>query len=70
MVKASGFRILLVEQVGRDGWIRKSARTICAAGAGSPWLSLLRSKPIAALAARWSELTGQADSFRMIAEKI
>jgi 2-polyprenyl-3-methyl-5-hydroxy-6-metoxy-1,4-benzoquinol methylase len=70
MVEAAGFRILLVEQVGRDGWIRKSARTKCAAGAGSPWLSLLRSKPIAALAARWTELTGQADSFRMIAERI
>jgi 2-polyprenyl-3-methyl-5-hydroxy-6-metoxy-1,4-benzoquinol methylase len=69
MIEAAGFRVLLVEQVGRDGWIRKSARNLAINGRGPKRLTRLRSKPLAALVARWTELTGQADSFRLVAEK-
>jgi SAM-dependent methyltransferase len=66
MVEAAGFHVLSIEQVGRDGRIRKSART--ATLAGQP--SVLRWKALAGLVARWTELTGQADSLRLIAEKV
>jgi len=69
MIEAAGFRVLLIEQVGRDGWIRKSARALANNERGPKRLSRLRSKALAALAARWTELTGQADSFRLVAEK-
>jgi hypothetical protein len=65
MVEAAGFRVLSIEQIGRDGRIRKSARI--ATKAGQP--SVLRWKSLAGLVARWTELTGQADSLRLIAEK-
>jgi SAM-dependent methyltransferase len=69
MVEAVGFRILLVEQVGRDGWIRKTARR-AASDPGTPrGLRAFRWKVPAALVARWSELTAQADSVRLVAEK-
>ena len=66
MAEAVGFRTLAIEQIGRDGRIRKSARIAAAAGAPS----LLRQKLLAGLVARWTELTGRADSLRLIAEKI
>jgi 2-polyprenyl-3-methyl-5-hydroxy-6-metoxy-1,4-benzoquinol methylase len=66
MVEAAGFRVLSIEQIGRDGRIRKSARI--ATQAGQP--NVLRWKSLAGLVARWTELTGQADSLRLIAEKI
>lgn len=66
MAEAVGFRTLAIEQIGRDGRIRKSARIAAAAGAPS----LLRRKLPAGLVARWTELTGRADSLRLIAEKI
>jgi 2-polyprenyl-3-methyl-5-hydroxy-6-metoxy-1,4-benzoquinol methylase len=66
MVEATGFRVLSIEQIGRDGRIRKSARI--AIKAGQP--SLLRWKSLAGLVARWTELTGRADSLRLIAEKV
>jgi 2-polyprenyl-3-methyl-5-hydroxy-6-metoxy-1,4-benzoquinol methylase len=66
MAEAVGFRTLKLEQIGRDGRIRKSARI--ATAAGQP--SLLRKKLIAGLVARWTELTGRADSLRLVAEKI
>ncbi len=69
MIEAAGFRVLLVEQVGRDGWIRKSARNLAINGRGPKRLTRLRSKSLAALVARWTELTGQADSLRLVAEK-
>ena len=69
MIEAAGFRVLLIEQVGRDGWIRKSARTLAINERVSKRLALLRSKALAALVARWTEITGQADSFRLLAEK-
>jgi 2-polyprenyl-3-methyl-5-hydroxy-6-metoxy-1,4-benzoquinol methylase len=66
MVEATGFRVLSIEQIGRDGRIRKSARI--ATRAQQP--SVLRWKGLAGLVARWTELTGQADSLRLIAEKV
>lgn len=69
MVEDAGFRLLLLEQVGRDGWIRKSARASALNERGPRHLTWLRSKSFAALVARWTELTGQADSFRLVAEK-
>jgi 2-polyprenyl-3-methyl-5-hydroxy-6-metoxy-1,4-benzoquinol methylase len=69
MVEAAGFRILLVEQVGRDGWIRKSARQAASDPSTTRRLRAFRWKVPAALVARWSELTGQADSVRLVAEK-
>lgn len=66
LAESVGFRVLSIEQIGRDGRVRKSARI--ATRAGRP--SLLRWKGLAGLVARWTELTGQADSLRMIAEKI
>jgi SAM-dependent methyltransferase len=66
MVEATGFRVLSLEQIGRDGRIRKSARI--ATRAHQP--SVLRWKGLASLVARWTELTGQADSLRLIAEKV
>jgi len=66
MVEAAGFRVLSIEQIGRDGRIRKSARI--ATQAGRP--SMLRWKSLAGLVARWTELTRRADSLRLIAEKI
>jgi len=69
MIEVAGFQVLLIEQVGRDGWIRKSARTLAMNERVPKRLALLRSKPLAALVARWTELTGQADSFRLVAEK-
>jgi 2-polyprenyl-3-methyl-5-hydroxy-6-metoxy-1,4-benzoquinol methylase len=65
MADAVGFRVLSIEQIGRDGRVRKSARIATAAGRPS----LLRRKVPAGLVARWTELTNQADSLRMIAEK-
>ena len=70
MVESAGFRVLLIEQVGRDGWIRKSARALAVNQEQASRLTLLRSKTLAAFVARWSELTGQADSFRLVAEKL
>ncbi len=79
MIEAAGFRVLLLEQVGRDGWIRKSARTLAlsqpkASGLmplrSASGLMPLRSQALAALVARWTELTGQADTFRLVAEKL
>jgi SAM-dependent methyltransferase len=69
MVEAAGFRVLLLEQVGRDGWIRKSARALAVNERPASRLTALRSKTLAALVARWTELTGQADTFRLVAEK-
>jgi 2-polyprenyl-3-methyl-5-hydroxy-6-metoxy-1,4-benzoquinol methylase len=72
MVEAAGFRVLALEQVGRDGWIRKSARRRIKVqrGAGTGWLRALQWKGLAHLAAQWTELTDQADTLRLIAEKI
>jgi SAM-dependent methyltransferase len=69
MVEGAGFRVLLLEQVGRDGWIRKSARALAVNERKTSRLTRLRSKALAAVVARWTELTGQADSFRLVAEK-
>lgn len=69
MVQAAGFRILLIEQVGRDGWIRKSAQRAAQHGKASRRFRLFRRKGAAGLVARWTELTGQADTVRLIAEK-
>jgi SAM-dependent methyltransferase len=66
MAEAAGFRVLSVEQIGRDGRIRKSARIAMQAGRRS----ILRWKSLAGLVARWTELTGQADCLRLIAEKV
>jgi SAM-dependent methyltransferase len=66
IVETTGFRVLSIEQIGRDGRVRKSARI--ATRAGQP--SILRWKALAALVARWTEVTGQADSLRLMAEKI
>jgi SAM-dependent methyltransferase len=65
MVEAAGFRVLSIEQIGRDGRIRKSARI--ATEAGKP--SVLRWKGLAGLVARWTEFTGRADTMLLIAEK-
>jgi 2-polyprenyl-3-methyl-5-hydroxy-6-metoxy-1,4-benzoquinol methylase len=70
MVEAAGFRVLSIDQVGRDGWIRKSARQAAQDGEETGRVRLLRWKWLAAPAARWTELTGQADSLRLIAEKV
>lgn len=70
MVEAAGLRVLSVEQIGRDGWIRKSARRTAEEGKLPQRLRLLRRKGPAGLVARWTELTAQADTFRLIAEKI
>jgi hypothetical protein len=70
MVEASGFRILLLEQVGRDGWIRKTARRAASDPSTARRLRAFRGKVPAALMARWGELTGQADSVRLVAEKV
>ncbi|HET6323886.1 MAG TPA: class I SAM-dependent methyltransferase [Planctomycetaceae bacterium] len=65
MVEATGFRVLSIEQIGRGGRIRKSARM--ATRARRP--SVLRWNVLAGLVARWTELTTQGDSLRLIAEK-
>jgi SAM-dependent methyltransferase len=70
MVEAVGFRVLSVDQVGRDGWIRKSARRALQSRDHAGWTRVLRWKWLASSVARWTELTGQADSLRLIAEKV
>ena len=69
MIEAAGFRVLLIEQVGRDGWLRKSARALAASDRAPKRLTSLRSKTLATLVARWTEVTGQADTFRLVAER-
>jgi 2-polyprenyl-3-methyl-5-hydroxy-6-metoxy-1,4-benzoquinol methylase len=69
MVESAGLRVLSITQVGRDGWIRKSARCASQSHGGASRFRILRWKGLAGLAARWTELTGQADTVRLIAEK-
>ena len=70
MVEASGYRVLSIEQVGRDGWIRKSAQRAVQGGEDSGRARFLRWKWLAGPVARWTELTGQADTLRLLAEKV
>ena len=70
IVEATGFRVLSIEQVGRDGWIRKSARRAAQSRENAGRSRVLRWKWLAGPVARWTELTGQADTLRLIAERV
>jgi SAM-dependent methyltransferase len=70
MAESVGFRVLWIEQIGRDGRIRKSARIATHNRSSDRWARALRWKSVAGLVARWTELTGQGDSLRLIAEKV
>lgn len=69
MVETEGFRVLSVQQIGRVGSLRKSARRAAQHGGCSPQLRSLRWRWCANPVTRWTEWSGQADSFRLIAEK-
>jgi 2-polyprenyl-3-methyl-5-hydroxy-6-metoxy-1,4-benzoquinol methylase len=70
MVESTGLRVLSIAQVGRDGFIRKSANRAVQAHWGPTRFRILRWKGLASLVARWTELTFQADTVRLIAEKV
>jgi len=70
MAELAGFRVLSLMQVGHGSTISKSAHRAARCGSGSWWLRSLRSNRLSRPLSKWSERIGQADSMRMIAEKI
>jgi 2-polyprenyl-3-methyl-5-hydroxy-6-metoxy-1,4-benzoquinol methylase len=69
LVKAEGFRVLSLQQMGRGSCLRKSARQAAEAGFGPRWLRTFRRNWTSRAAAFLTERTGQADVIRLIAEK-
>ncbi|MBI3461885.1 MAG: class I SAM-dependent methyltransferase, partial [Planctomycetes bacterium] len=69
VVCGEGFRVLDIQQIGRDGWIRRSARRAVQSGFAGLWPRLCRWKPVSVAIARWTERTGRADSIHLIAER-
>jgi 2-polyprenyl-3-methyl-5-hydroxy-6-metoxy-1,4-benzoquinol methylase len=59
--EAAGFRVLRIQHVAMDGWIRRSAATIRSADRKT-WASRLTWKPAAAVVAAWSEWSQTADN--------
>jgi|GEM_PF-167880 len=69
LLDREGFRITRLEHIGRDGWLRRSARRAAAVGRVHPVLAACRWKPAALAASRWTEWTGRAESLLVWAEK-
>jgi 2-polyprenyl-3-methyl-5-hydroxy-6-metoxy-1,4-benzoquinol methylase len=69
LLDREGFRVRQLHQIGRDGWLRKSARRARRLGVGSQWSRACAWKPIALARSRWTELTQRADSILALAER-
>lgn len=70
LLRREGFRVRRLQQIGRDGWLRKSARRARQLGLGSRCLRAFTWKPLALARSRWTERTGGADSILALAERI
>jgi len=69
LLSQAGFRIQSVDQIGRVGWMRRSARSF-AAGQGKPkWLGACRWKTVGKFIMAQTERMNRADFIRVIAEK-
>ncbi|MFQ5734326.1 MAG: class I SAM-dependent methyltransferase, partial [Planctomycetaceae bacterium] len=55
MLETEGFRVRSIDQIGRVGWIRHSARRSLQAGNARWWTKLLTWKPVAKAIAGWSD---------------
>jgi SAM-dependent methyltransferase len=64
-----GFRITRLQQIGRDGWLRRSARRSLSLGRVPAASAACRWKPAALAVSRWSEWADQAESVLVWAEK-
>jgi SAM-dependent methyltransferase len=69
LLRREGFRVCQLQQIGRDGWLRKSARRARQLGLGSRWLHAFTWKPLALARSRRTERTGRADSILALAER-
>jgi 2-polyprenyl-3-methyl-5-hydroxy-6-metoxy-1,4-benzoquinol methylase len=70
MAEAEGFRVLSIVQVGHSSSVRKSAHRAAQSGSGSWWQRSLQWNRLSRPVAQWAQRIGQADAFRMIAEKV
>lgn len=70
LLRHEGLRVCQLQQIGRDGWLRKSARRAQQLGLGSHSLRAFTWKPLALARSRWAERTGGADSILALAEKL
>lgn len=69
LLEREGFRVLLIDQIARDGWIRRSARRAVKSGRAAGWMRYCPWKPVGLQVSNWTERTGQADFIRAVAEK-
>ncbi len=69
LLEAEAFRIRSYGQIGRDGWLRRSARRAKEHCHRSRLAQSCRWKPLAMLVSRWSEFTSRSDSILVLAEK-
>jgi len=70
LLQREGFRVRRLQQIGRDGWLRKSARNARQLSLGSRWLRACTWKPAALAVSRWTERAGRADSILALAERV
>ena len=64
-----GFKVHSIDQIGRGGWIKRSAKMAEKAGVGPKWLRACRYTSVAQRLARMTEKWGRADFIRAVAEK-
>jgi SAM-dependent methyltransferase len=69
LLQRTGFRVRSVQHIGRDGWLRKSARRARQLGVRDWWLRACSWKPAALVVSRWTEYIGRADSILVLAER-
>jgi 2-polyprenyl-3-methyl-5-hydroxy-6-metoxy-1,4-benzoquinol methylase len=69
LLAGEGFRVLEIRHIGRDGWLRRSARRAAQLGIGPRWLRACQWKPLSLRITRWTEETDQAESILAVAEK-
>jgi 2-polyprenyl-3-methyl-5-hydroxy-6-metoxy-1,4-benzoquinol methylase len=69
LLAAERFRIVKVQTIGRDGWLRRSARRALESGSAPRWHSACRWKPLALAWSRWTEISGQAESILVLADR-
>lgn len=69
LLQREGLCVRQLQQIGRDGWLRKSARRAGRLGIGPRWMPAYTWKPLALARSRWTEHAGSADSILALAER-
>jgi len=69
IMEREGLKVLSMEQIGRAGWLRKSVRLVTRDGRTSIGKRLCLGKRVSKSIARWSEMIGQANFIKIVAEK-